>query len=610
MDIIKRNKITNLITASFLVFVFIVSLFSIRGDSLTMDEVAHLPAGYSYLTQKDMRLNPEHPPLLKDLAAFPLLFIENIKFPSEIKAWKEDINSQWDFGFYFLYHTGNPADKMIFWGRIPMILLLILLGFFIFKWARELFGNKAGLLALFLFSFSPTFLGHGRLITTDVGAATGVVIATYYFLKALKLPSKKNIVLAGISFGVAELLKFSVILLLPFFVFLGLIWWLVNPVRKSGLYTSTSQPSQWAGLSNGVKLGNFKQALKTLVLVFVIGFLLIWPVYQFHTWNYPAEKQLSDTKVYLKNTPELIKEPILWMSDKPIVRPYALYLTGLSMVFHRVAGGNTTYFLDEVSNLGWRNYFPVIYAIKEPLAFLILILIALLYLVCLVRRSFSGGGATKDRITNWLKSHFSEFSMLTFIGIYWIVSITGNLNIGVRHLLPVFPFTILLVSAATINWLKEPYIKLKYFILFLLILWQSVSVISIYPHFLSYFNELAGGPDNGYKYAVDSNFDWGQDLKRLKNWVDEKGIDKIYVDYFGGGEPQYYLENKYAPWWGTRDPKEFPKGNYLAVSATFLQQGRGKVIPSLNQPEDYYQWLNKYQPITKIGYSIFVYYIE
>ena len=142
------NRLTNLIATFLLIFIFLVTIFSMKDDSLTMDELAHLPSGYSYLTQKDMRLNPEHPPLIKDLAAIPLLFIKGIKFPSEIKNWKEDINGQWGFGNYFLFKTGNPADKMIFWARIPMILTLVLLGFYIFKWAKELFGNKAALLAL------------------------------------------------------------------------------------------------------------------------------------------------------------------------------------------------------------------------------------------------------------------------------------------------------------------------------------------------------------------------------------------------------------------------------------------------------------------------------
>ena len=109
---------------------------------------------------------------------------------------------------------------------------------------------------------------------------------------------------------------------------------------------------------------------------------------------------------------------------------------------------------------------------------------------------------------------------------------------------------------------------------------------------------------------MDSNLDWGQDLKRLKNYTDEKGIDKIYVDYFGGSDAKYHLGNTYAPWWGDRNAEEFPKGNYLAVSATFLQGGRGELAPGFNDPSGYYRWLDKYEPVAKIGYSIFVYYID
>lgn len=584
------NRLTSLIAGILLIIVFLLCVFSMKDDSATMDEVAHLPAGYSYLTQKDMRLNPEHPPLIKDLSAIPLLFIQGINFPSEIKDWKEDINGQWGFGYYFLYQAGNPVDQMIFWGRIPMILILILLGFYIFKWARELFGNKAGLLSLFLFSFSPTFLTHGRLVTTDVGAAAGIFIATYYFIKFLKNSSRKNLIFAGLALGFAQLLKFSVILLFPFFGILILAWVIINSK-------------------------NFKNSLKMFtvyclrfVAVLVVCFLLIGVVYQYHVWNYPPERQVQDAKVFLSAYPDFIQKPIIFAADKPALRPYAQYFTGLFMVFHRASFGHTTYFLGEVSNLGWKNYFPIVYLIKEPLTFHILTLIALLYAAWLIRSPFWRNFL--QRLRNWIGGHFPEFAMLTFIGLYWTTSLTSNLNIGVRHLLPVFPFTIILISAMTVLWLKEPFLKIKYAVLTILILWQITSVISIYPHFLAYFNEIVGGPDKGYIYTVNSNLDWGQDLKRLKKWANEQGIEKIYVDYFGGGEAKYYLKEKYAPWWGQRDPKELPKGSYLAVSATFLQGGRGELISGFDQPYGYYRWLDQYQPITKIGYSIFVYYID
>ena len=601
------NRLTNIIAVGLLVFVFIIAFLSIRDDSLTSDELVHLPAGYSYLTQKDMRLNPEHPPLIKDLAAIPLLFIRDIKFPSEIKAWQENVNDQWEFGSYFLYRTGNPVEKMIFWARIPMILILVLLGFYIFLWAKELFGNKASLLALFLFSFSPTFLAHGRLVTTDVGAAAGVFIATYYFIKFLKDSSsampkalragRKNLIIAGIVLGLAQLAKFSVILLLPFFGILIIIWVIT---KSSG----------------------FKEFLKTFVRYFVsclliglVALSLIWVVYQYHTWNYPPEKQAQDTATILASFDnKFLSDSTIWMADKPVLRPIAHYLLGLIMAFQRTGGGDTIYFLGEISGAGWKTYFPIVYLLKEPLTFHILTIIALLYLAWLVKKPF--WQKTKERTFNWLKTHFAEFAMLLFIGIYWTTSLASDLNIGVRHLLPVFPFTILLVSGVIAFWLSSgSFPKIKKAFLVWLLLWQAYSVIAIYPYFIAYFNESVGGPDQGYIYVADSNLDWGQDLKRLSQWVDEKGIDKIYLDYSGGYDTRYYsaekyyLKEKHAPWWGTRNPEELPKGSYLAVSAFFLQRGRGIPAPGFNQPTGYYNWLDKYTPVAKIGYSIFVYYI-
>jgi len=585
------NCKTNIIAFCLLAFMLLVAVFSIRGDSATMDEVAHLPSGYSYLTQKDMRLNPEHPPLIKDLSAVPLLFIKEINFPSEIKDWKEDVNGQWGFGYNFLYQSGNPVDKMIFWGRIPMILILILFGYYVFRWAKELFGNKTALLSLFFFSFSPTLIAHGRLVTTDVGAAAGVFIASYYFLKFLKDSSTKNLIKAGIVFGLAELAKFSLILLFPFFGILVLVWAII----KSATFRNF--------------LKTFFRYVLLFVLVIIVGYVLIWAVYQYHTWNYPPERQVRDTEHILSSFGSRpLANLVAWMADKPILRPAAQYTLGVFMILQRAAGGHTTFFLGEVSASGWKIYFPLVYIIKQPLPFLILLVIALLYVAWLIKKPFWHKPLVRTRL--WITAHFPEFAMLVFMAIYWTTSVGSNLNIGVRHLLPVFPFAILLVSRATVLWLKPPFLNLKRIFLALLLIWQTFSVISIYPYFLAYFNELAGGPDKAYIYTVNSNLDWGQDLRRLTKWVEAKGIDKIYVDYFGGGDPKYYLKEKFVSWWGTRNPNELPKGSYLAVSASFLQGGRGEPVPGFNQDYGYYRWLDKHEPIAKIGYSIFVYYID
>jgi len=581
------NRLTFTIAIFLLLFVFFITFFSIFDDSFTTDEPAHIVAGFSYLTQKDMRLNPEHPPLIKDLAALCLLRL-NLNFPKDHPAWTQEDGPFWwhqfNLGGEFLYKSGNNPDQILFWSRIPMIFILILLGFYIFKFAKELFGNKAALLSLFLFSFSPTFLAHGRLVTTDVGATAGIFIGTYYFLKALKSPTLKNTFLAGVSFGIALLCKFTTVFLFPLFVISGVLFVMV-------------------------KKASWKKVLKTLTLTFIIGLFIVLIVYQYHVLNYPPERQVRDIEFLLSSHPFQFLVPILIkMAKIPPLRALSQYLLGVMLVFQRGIGGNTTYFLGEISAAGWKNYFPIVYIIKTPLTFHILTVISLLYLAFCIKKPLWQNAL--QRLKNWIKEHFEEFTMITFLFIYWSVSLTSSLNIGVRHLLPVFPFTMILVSGAISDLLKEPFLKLKYLILFFLCFWQAFSVISIYPHFLAYANEIVGGPDNLYLYTVDSNLDWGQDLKRLKKWVDLKGIEKIYVDYFGGGNAKFYLKEKFAPWWGTRDPNELPKGSYLAVSATFLQGGRGEPVPGFDQPSGYYNWLNEYTPIAKIGYSIFVYYIE
>lgn len=583
------NRLTVFVAASLLVFIFVVTVFSMKDDSLTMDELAHLPAGYAYLTQKDMRLNPEHPPLVKDLAAVPLLFIKGIRFPAEDTHWTNDVNGQWDFGHDFLFASGNPTEKMIFWARIPMILLLVFLGFLVFLFSRRLWGNKVALLSLFLFAFSPTFLAHGRLVTTDVGAAFGVWLATYFFLRFLRLGGAKSLLWAGLSLGIALLMKFSTILLLPYLALLVLIWAWISSVSARQKIISL-----------------FVWGLK-FVGVLGLAALVIWLVYLYHVWNYPAGRQAKDTLIILWSFPfPVLRSFIAFLDLSSWFRPFSQYLLGLTMVLQRGASGNTTYFLGEVSAAGWKNYFPVVYAIKEPLAFFGLMILGAISAAFCLKKPFWQDPL--GRLQSWLKQYFTEFSFLLFIAVYWLFTLSGNLNIGVRHLLPIFPFAIVLVSRATFLWLREPFFKLKVALLGFLLAWQVSSVLNVFPSFLAYFNELAGGPDNGYVYVVDSNLDWGQDLKRLNWWLEKNKIAKIYVDYFGGSDAKHYLGDKYLQWWSSRgQAKEMTESRYLAVSATFLQNERGLPVPGFKEQMGRYRWLDHEKLVAKIGYSIFVY---
>ena len=662
-------------------FMFLLLFTSAWNDSLIVDELAHIPASYSYLAEKDMRLNPEHPPLMKDLAAIPLVFL-NLNFPTDTKAWQQDINGQWDMGTAFIYRAGNNPEEIIRWARLPMMLLAILFGFFLYRWARLRFGSLTALLALMFFVFSPTFIAHSRYVTTDLAAAFGFFIGIASFVNFLENPSRKNLIIAGLAFGVAQLLKFSLFLLVPVYGIVALLLILVHQehtLNKKKRFSTKELLLQ--KLRFGAKLvGN-------IILIGLIGFILVWVVYIWHVWDYPAERQLADATHNLSTFGKRwLVDSDLWLIRHESTRAIGQYMLGLLMVIQRAAGGNTTYFLGEVNNYGWWYYFPVAYLLKEPLACHILTAFALilflrerlriqvfaallslekytlkifivnliivvlltfarlvakidplLYLISVGLAGIVGIGSLlwplsywlKEKylaLSNWIREHVAETTMLVFIAVYWYYSMTSPLNIGVRHVLPTFPFIYILVSKQLVGWiwnvhnsnpkttfeaLRELYHEHvefipKYIVIAFFMFWAFAETLGVFPYYLSYYNEIGGGTREGYRYIVDSNYDWGQDMKRLKEYLDENSIDKIVLEYFGGGgTAEYYLGDRIEGWSSRKGP---PSG-YFAISAT-IQQGAfgepGEFFFGKN-PEDSYPWLKQYTPIARAGTSIFIY---
>ena len=602
-----------------------------------MDELAHIPAGYAYLKFGDNRLNPEHPPLLKDLAALPLLFLK-LNFPLNSEYWQNYTNGQWDVGKEFLYKSGNDADKIIDWARLGPMVLTILTSLLLFFVSKERVGKFWAFLPLLLFSFSPLVLAHGHYVTTDLAAAFGSLLSLWLFIRYLKNQNRKNLLLAGLGFGISQLLKFSLILLIPVFLILATIFFIIKTYQK---WPEMPDYRKWRKT-----IIAFLKILGATILIFLIGYLIVYLVYLPQNLNYPAEKQKSDTSKILTSfsggpDPEwltckswtgsiarqtrCLANINIWISDKPIFKPFSQYFLGFLMTLQRSSAGNTGYFLGEVSATGWHNYFPIVFLIKEPLPSLILIGLALIIALWRVIKSLAEKKLF-SRMLTWLWQHFSEFSMLTFVAVYWLSSIRSPLNIGFRHLLPTLPFTYLLVATEIkkwwrgedryffFNWWEKIKFYLKKFskiflksgLLTILLLWYLLETLFIAPHFIAYFNETAGGAKNGYRYVVDSNLDWGQDLKRLAQFVEKNKIEKIKVDYFGGGSPEYYLKEKFEPWWSAKGQPE--SGSWFAVSLTFLQSGQGKAAAGFERKfEDTYWWLKNKKPFSRIGYSIFVY---
>jgi hypothetical protein len=252
-------------------------------------------------------------------------------------------------------------------------------------------------------------------------------------------------------------------------------------------------------------------------------------------------------------------------------------------------GGQAAFFLGQYSYEGWWSYYLVAFLIKTPLGSLMLMALSLLFY------------QTGSR----LKARQAIFLLLPVI-IILLATTQAKVNIGLRHILPIYPFLFVLASRlATIRlqrrWLAPALIGVALSL-------TMISSLRIAPHQLAYFNEIIGGPGQGYRYLADSNLDWGQDLKSLKAYIDKEKLPIIYLSYFGSAPPSYYgIRYQYVP--GTW-PLEWPppadtvppemSRKILAVSVNNMQD-------VFTPYEPLFRWLRLRKPIAKIGYSIFVY---
>ncbi|MEK7181892.1 MAG: glycosyltransferase family 39 protein [Patescibacteria group bacterium] len=626
MEFLKKHS-GKIVALILLLFVAINIVISIQ-ESTTMDEKAHIPSAYSYVRFGDMRLNPEHPPLLKDLAGLPLLAF-NLDFPTESVEWQNGVNAQWILGDKFINcidpsQACNDPNLVTFWSRLPMIFIALLLGVFLYLWTKELAGPVAGLFATLLYATDPNIIAHSHYVTTDIGIAAFLFFAFYFFVHFLKKPSFKNVVWAGVFLGLAQLAKFSAVLLFPIFGMFAVLYALSLP-RPSGKEIHIV----WFKILKIFEYG-FKYAGSVLIC-----FALIWVLYYFNTMNTPGEKlvEVAHEMFPDRGLGPFAKDFVAATHQHPLLKPFSEYFLGVFMVFARVAGGNTYYFLGGVSNHASPWYFPVVFLLKETIPFLFLLVFTTLYSLYRMGKTFAerrkdGLGSIFSFLCECFRNKITQFMGVFFVLFYAYISITGNLNIGFRHLFPILPFLYMFIAKVLFDYLKRrkesPF---SHTLLSLLIGGFALSLIAIpvlaYPNYLSYFNAIAGGHTNGYRYVTDSNYDWGQDVKRLKNFVDSHNrcieqknlatddcslaekypvIDRVRVDYFGGSSPQYYLGDKYVSWHSYSDPEP----GWYAISIGFFQES---THTAATPGEKSYKWLNEYAPVARAGDSIFIFYV-
>ncbi len=510
-------------------------------DAVTADEDTHLAHGYAFWrAHLDGDRVVPHPPISSVLATWPLLPLRDL-YPFYDVSWLPP--------YLLPIRAYHPLYRIVFAGRVPMILLSVLMAAVAFRWAASWYGYLGGLLTLMVCVLDPNVLAHGRLVGTDAGLLALGFIAAYIVTRLWSRPTVFNLILAAFALEAALRAKRTAIYLIP-----PLAVTFVASVLQASPVTFLptwlrKRVTGWRGI-----------AMWSLVLLIALG-LLTTLTGRLLYWDWSVQSE-------------------------SLSAPTAAYSQAASLTGGKRESGHPAFFMGQYSPQVWPAYFPTAFAIKTPLPTLLLLGLALFSCVL-------------------LRPRWYELALLLFpITLLAAVMLFSPLNIGYRHILPVLPFLFVFIGRLALV-LERRYLKV---VVLVLIAWLLVWSICIYPHHLAFFNELIGGPGNGYKYLVDSNLDWGQANKELATYLHQRGIERVWPALFTAIDPAAYgicYDPLPTPWAGDWIP-DFPRFNpppgVYVIGATNLQ---GVYFSPADR--DVFDWFRRHEPVDRIGYSIFVY---
>ncbi len=480
---------------------------------MTSDEIAHLIAGHVYNCRGDFRLQPENGNLPQRLAALPMS-LASVPLPSPtLESWqKADV---WEYGHVFFYEQGISAVEWLFLGRAMIAFASAATGMIIFLWSRALFGWAGGFLSLALWVFCPNFLVHDALTTSDA-------LMTFFFLASvgawwrhLNRPGIMTGALSAATLGLAFVAKFSAILLPPMFALIG-IGWAITEAKRRG----------WRAPVQRLAFTTFGHI--------IVVWIVIWLFYGFRfsafAPEFAAGAEFNNGWGWTLTGIGAKAKLIWWLKEWHVLPEAWLYGLAFVLQFSRARGA---FMSGEYSITGWITFFPFTFLVKTTLPVLLLLALASISAAaaCARRVLRSGAATLGPRLLPFLP-------LVVLFVVYWATSLASNLNIGHRHILPTYP--VLFIMAGWLGrWLdfRRP---LGLAAVAIAIGWHAAESLRVRPHYLAYFNQIVGGPSNGWRHLVDSSLDWGQDLPGLKRWLDNNAArEPIYLSYFGTGDPAY-----------------------------------------------------------------------
>jgi hypothetical protein len=453
-------------------------------DGMTNDEVIYIAAAHRYLSASDFRLNPTMPPLAKLVVGTGLLG----------GGWQDperrEGESEMSWSYRFV-HEANDAGRLLRRARVPVLVVSLLLAVVLWTWARQAAGPQAGLIALALAALHPTLLAHGHLATTDVVAATAMLLASWSCWAWCRQPTTARAVVTGLALGAAVTTR--------------LTGWLLAPCLVALAMTAWGRPA-------GVPPPGGRRRAAFLLAVAIAVPLVLWAGHGFHREPFPG------------SAVERTVRPPAGVTGWVVGRAQALgvfpdtYLEGIRYQIAHGAGGHPAYLSGERSRTGWRHYFLVAFAVKNTPGFLLAMAAGL---VAWIR--WRGGDPVTRR--HWILPAAVMFAATS----------AQHINIGERYLLPVYPYLILLVATGSAHWLDR---RQGGLVLGGALALHALPALAATPGgHLTYFNLLAGGTRQAHRVLLDSNLDWGQDLPRLAAWMRRRGVARVQLGYHGSDHP-------------------------------------------------------------------------
>jgi 4-amino-4-deoxy-L-arabinose transferase-like glycosyltransferase len=484
-----RPKYFWLTVITLLVIQATLALTMVHRESLTFDEGDHMFAGYMMWKAADYGLNPEHPPLAKLLATVPILSDHLWEPPSKPgRFFKAEAYLN---GRDWLARNDGDRQHLVFEMRASAELLALGLCFFVFLAAREWFGDAAGLIALALVVFDPNVLAHSALVTTDIGVSCFFVTAVWTFYRFATRPTLIRLLLVGLATGLLLATKHSGILIGPMFV--ALIAWEV--LKAPG----AERKRVALRLTGG------------FFAIVVLSVLVLWAFYGFRYSARPAGMTFSTSVAEYAEPLPHFESAIVVAVGRLHLLPES-YLVGLVDV-KLMSIAYPTFLLGKVYSHGLWYYFPLVILIKTTLGLLLLTVLAAL--------------AT---VTGKLTRHRELFYSLALPIFYLAVAVMSGMNIGARHLLPMYAFVIIFAAAAVVTLAD---LHRRWAILCsALIVAHVFSSLLVFPNEIAYANEASGGPRNLHNLLSGASVDWAQQLLQVKQWQDRHPDQECWFAYF------------------------------------------------------------------------------